>query len=80
MNTIEINQIGPIVRFHRKKASLSQRELAQIAGVGKTVIFDLEKGKESIKLNTLTKILDALNISLALEGPLVEQSIKGLKR
>jgi HTH-type transcriptional regulator/antitoxin HipB len=41
----------------RKKTGLTQQELAQLAGVGKTVIFDLEHGKQSIQLDTLLKIL-----------------------
>ncbi len=75
---IQNSNLGDIVKYHRKKASLTQLELAEIAAVGKTVIFDLEKGKQTIKLTTLTAILEALNISLALEGPLVEQSVKDL--
>ena len=72
------SNIGKIIKYHRKKASLTQLELAELASVGKTVIFDLEKGKQTIKLSTLTAVLEALNISLALEGPLIEQSIKDL--
>ena len=64
-------KIGAMIRFHRKKAKLSQVELALLAGVGKTAVFDAEKGKETIKLATLFKLLYALNISFAFNGPLV---------
>jgi y4mF family transcriptional regulator len=64
--------IPKILRYHRKKAGLSQQELAKLAGVGKTVVFDLEKGKETVQLDTLKKILLALNITLKLESPLME--------
>ena len=63
--------IGEMVRFHRKKARISQLELAKLAGVGKTAVFDLEQGKETARLSTLTKILGALNISLHFKGPLM---------
>lgn len=38
--------------------------LANLAGVGKTMVFDLEKGKKTVKLETLLKVLDALEIRL----------------
>ena len=63
--------LGEIVRFHRKKAGLSQEELAKFAGVGKTVIFDIEKGKLTIQFDTLNKILAVLNISITFESPLM---------
>ncbi|WP_080453832.1 helix-turn-helix domain-containing protein, partial [Legionella pneumophila] len=47
----------------------SQQELAHLAGVGKTVIYDIEKGKESVRLNTLLKVLDVLNIQIKFETP-----------
>ena len=64
------NEIAKIVHYHRKQSGLSQQELAQLAGVGKTVIFDIEKGKETVRLNTLLKVLDALNIRIKFETPL----------
>ena len=63
------NEIAKIVRQGRKCSGLSQRELAKLAGVGKTVVFDLEKGKETVQLNTLLKILDVLNIKMTFEIP-----------
>ncbi len=62
--------IAKIVRSHRKLSGLSQLELANLAGVGKTVVFDIEKGKETIQLNSLLKVLEALNIKMKLETPL----------
>ena len=64
--------IGGIVKYHRKKAGLSQNDLARLAGIGKTAVFDLEKGKETVQLNTLRKILQALNIKLSFESPLMK--------
>jgi HTH-type transcriptional regulator/antitoxin HipB len=65
-------EIGEIVRFHRKKSGLSQAELAKIAGVGKTVIFDIEKGKQTVRLNTLQKVIAALNIKASFSSPLMD--------
>ena len=52
-------------------SGLSQAELAKLAGVGKTVVFDLEHGKLSIRYDTLTKILRVLNISIGFDSPLM---------
>ena len=66
--------ISKIIKVHRKKAGLSQHALAKLAGVGKTAVFDVEKGKETIRLDTLRKILLALNITMKLESPLLEET------
>ena len=69
-------QIAEIIRLHRKAARLSRIQLAELAGVGKTVIYDIEKGKESVQLDTLTKILKVLNISIVLKSPLIDNLTK----
>lgn len=71
--------IGEIVRYHRKRSGLSQLELAELAGVGKTSVFDVEKGKASVRLNTLLAILSTLNITLNPCSPLMEE-FTGTKR
>ncbi len=63
------NELAEMIRFYRKQSGLSQKELATMAGVGKTVVFDIEKGKESIQLKTLLKILEILNIHMKFETP-----------
>lgn len=64
-------KIGKILIFHRKKSKLTQKQLADLAGVGKTVVFDIEKGKETVQLNTLLKVLSVLNIKLEIKSPLM---------
>ena len=68
-------QIGKVVRSHRKKSGLTQKELSQLAGVGKTAVFDIEKGKPSIRFNTLMKVFDTLNIKLELQSPIMSDLI-----
>lgn len=63
------HKIANLVHYYRKQSGLSQQELARLAGVGKTVIYDIEKGKESVRLNTLLKVLDVLNIQIKFETP-----------
>jgi len=66
-----ISNVGRIVQFHRKQAGLSRIALADIAGVGKTVVYDIEKGKETVSLNTLLKILGVLNVTISLDSPIM---------
>jgi HTH-type transcriptional regulator/antitoxin HipB len=65
-------ELAQIIKMHRKAAGLSRAELAELAGVGKTVIYDIEKGKESVQLDTLRKILKVLNIRILLKSPLMD--------
>ena len=63
------DEISKIVRYCRKESGLSQQALALLAGVGKTVIFNIEKGKETVQLNTLLKVFNVLNIKIILKPP-----------
>ncbi|MGA9118320.1 MAG: helix-turn-helix domain-containing protein [Bacteroidota bacterium] len=65
--------IGGMVRYHRKRADLTRIQLAALAGVGKTVVFDIEANKQSVKCSTLRNVLQALNIRILFEGPLMEE-------
>ena len=65
-------ELAQIIKMHRKTARLSRVHLAELAGVGKTVIFDIEMGKESVQLDTLRKILKVLNIKIMLKSPLMD--------
>ena len=69
---LEPDQLAKTIKKHRKAAGLSQLQLAELAAVGKTVIFDIEKGKETIRLDTLRKILKVLNIEVRLSSPLMK--------
>lgn len=62
--------LGNFIKMHRKKAGLTQLELANLAGIGKTTVFDLEKNKETVKWNNLKSILNVLNIEVQFISPL----------
>ena len=64
-------KLSEIVLFHRKSSGLTREQLADLAGVGKTVIFDIEKGKETIRFSTVQKILKVLNVKIIFSGPLM---------
>lgn len=67
-----------LVVWHRKKSKITQNDLALAANVSRTAVQSLEKGRLSIQLDTLLKILNVLNIHLKFDGPLVKlyESIK----
>lgn len=68
----EPEELATIIKSHRKAANLTQLELAELAGVGKTVVFDIEKGKETVKIQTLRKVLKVLNIEMRFTSPLLD--------
>lgn len=76
MKEIDPLELAEAIRFHRKKSGLSQQELSKLAGVGKTVVFDIEKNKKTIRLNTLLKILKALNIKMLFQSPMMETYLR----
>jgi transcriptional regulator with XRE-family HTH domain len=72
VNMAQSQELAEVIRLHRKVAKLSRVQLAELAGVGKTVIYNIEHGKESVQLDTLQKILNVLNIKIVLTSPLME--------
>jgi y4mF family transcriptional regulator len=72
---LEPDLLASIIKHHRKASGLSQFQLSELAGVGKTVVFDIEKGKETVQLDTLRKVLRVLNIKVKLESQLMEKLI-----
>jgi y4mF family transcriptional regulator len=61
--------LGETVRRNRRLAGLTQVDLAQLAGVGKTVVYDLEQGKPTMRMATVLRLLAVLNIRLAWSAP-----------
>ena len=69
-------QVAEIIRFHRKRSGLTQLELTEMAGVGKNMVYELENGKQSVRLDNLLKILRVLNINLDFQSPLRDAFLK----
>jgi HTH-type transcriptional regulator/antitoxin HipB len=65
---MDSSTIAEIVLLHRKAAGITQLELATLAGVGKTVVFDIEKGKPTVRFDSLLKVFNVLNISIELKS------------
>ena len=66
-------QLGHLITFHRKKAGLTQIGLAELAGISRSVIQDLEAGKGRTVWVHVEAILSVLNLELRPFGPLVDE-------
>lgn len=72
--TVKKSSLGAMIQTTRKRAGLTQKELADLADVGKTLIFDLEKGHESIHFDKLKRICRVLSIKIHFENPRFSKS------
>lgn len=69
-------RFADVILFHRRRSGLSQQALAEMAGVGKNMVYELESGKQSVRLENLLKVLAVLNIELDFKSPLREAFLK----
>ncbi len=66
-------EIGRFVRGRRKAAQLNQHELADLAGVGQRFISELERGKATIRLAEVDKVLAVFGKQIGLIDRLEQQ-------
>ena len=57
-------EIGALIREIRKSQGISQEMLAGLAGTGQRYISELERGKETIRVREMLRVLDALGCGL----------------
>lgn len=57
-----LQAIGKAALERRTEAGLSQKALAELAGVGHVTVIALEKGTGSLRLEGAWRILDALGL------------------
>lgn len=62
------SSLGAVLRTARKRLGLTQSDLALAAGVGLRFIVDLERGKPTVRLEQVLRVIDALGGSLTLGG------------
>lgn len=60
-----IKIFGNNVKKYRKLNNMSQETLAELSGLHRTYISDIERYQRSISLNNIEKIANALNIKPA---------------
>lgn len=67
---VKNDTLAKILKQTRKHAGLTQTRLSELAGVGKTLVFDLENGRDTVSFSNLKKICRVLNIKIQFMPPL----------
>jgi HTH-type transcriptional regulator / antitoxin HipB len=57
---------GQRIRERRKRLALSQSALADVVGVNRRVIGELERGKPSVQLDIAMRVAEAVGLDLEL--------------
>ncbi|ODU43399.1 type II toxin-antitoxin system Y4mF family antitoxin [uncultured Aquimonas sp.] len=66
--------LGRLIREQRKRQGLRQTDLAAIIGASHVFVGDVEKGKPSVQLGRVLRLLDELGLELRLSVPDAEGS------
>lgn len=64
-----VADLGMAIRAVRKDQGLRQDDTAGGAGVGHVFLRDVERGKETVQLGLVLKVLDELGIELSIDIP-----------
>ena len=59
--------LGAAIRHYRTEAGLSQAQLAEIAGLNRTYLSNLESGKETEQVRRILRVLRHLGVRMTLE-------------
>ncbi len=62
--TISAQEIGDLVRQRRQANKLTQRELSELAGVGLRLVSELERGKTTLRADTVNRVLGVFGLML----------------
>ncbi len=63
-------RIGTFVRQRRKANGLTQQQLAELAGVARRFVSELERGKETVRLGAVNQVLAVFGKTLGvIEAP-----------
>jgi transcriptional regulator with XRE-family HTH domain len=54
--------LGESIRYHRKRVSVSQEKLAELADLHHNYVGELERGEKAASIDVLVKIAKALGI------------------
>lgn len=59
--------LAAAARGRRKTLKLTQLALAELAGVGADFVYDLERGKATLRLDKVMQVFEVLGLQLAIE-------------
>ncbi|MCQ9162710.1 MULTISPECIES: helix-turn-helix domain-containing protein [unclassified Arthrobacter] len=60
-------QLGAALRARRRELALTQIETADLADISTRVLSDLENGRETVRLDILSAVANALGLAVTLE-------------
>jgi HTH-type transcriptional regulator / antitoxin HipB len=63
-----LSVIADATRRRRRALRLTQIALAELAGVGADFVYDVEKGKPTLRLDKLLDVLEVLGLQLRIES------------
>ena len=59
--------VGPAIRHYREQAGLTQAELADMAGLNRSYLSNLEQGKEPEQMRRILRVLKLLGVRATLQ-------------
>ena len=59
-----MSNIGQPIKERRKSLKVTQRQLAELAGIGINTLTKIERGEANPSLSILNKVLDTLGLEL----------------
>lgn len=59
--------VGPAIRRYREEAGLTQAQLAEMAGLNRTYLSDLEQGRETEQVRRILRVLKLLGVRATLQ-------------
>ena len=59
-----MEEFGNIIKERRKALSITQRELAALAGIGINTLTKIERGEANPSLKVVMRILDTLGLEM----------------
>lgn len=68
MKVESIEIIGNSLKEYRKAHGLTQQDIADLAGVSRKAINELEQGKDTIQFKIVLKVLAVTDLELTLKG------------
>lgn len=63
-NELSAEDIAARIRVARAKANIGQKELAVKAGIAPCTLNFIENGKRAVRMTTISKLADALDVSV----------------
>lgn len=73
MRVLNATDFGNTIRTARKKAKLTQSQVAASSGVGERFVRELEKGKVSCQLDKALWIAQILGIKIEMQLPIINE-------